>query len=149
MNRIDARYMNGQLFTKRTWQEGPVTVLWGQDEWVEPTKPPGSLGAPPKLPRVRGWLMRRTGWQMWRLDIRVTPPAGVDLETFGTKLLAQIPGGIRCPPIEEGNKAIWLVCGGWALDAGGALKQGEKVFDWMTGVDIATAQLRVQRTARS
>lgn len=140
---LDAVYADGQEFTERVWRQGPVTVLWNQPEWVTPDMGLQPIGAPP-LPKVRGWIMRRTGWRIWRLDIRVTPPDGVPLEEFGLRIVSQLPGGLRFPPIEAGNQAVWLAAGGWAHDAGGALEQAAKIFDWMTGIDVASAQLRVQ-----
>lgn len=148
MSVMDAVYADGQEYTEKVWREGPVTVLWGQPEWVTPDKGLQPLGPPPRLPLVRGRIMRWAGWRVWRLDIRVVPPEGEDLEEFGLRLIARIPGGVRFPPIEDGNRAVWLTCGGWARDAGGALVQAAKVFDWMTGIDIGSAQLRVQLNDR-
>lgn len=103
--------------------DGPLSMLWGIGEWVEPTHPE-------RMPECatfpRGRLHRMLGERPFCYMIRLEPHG--DLTAFGERMTALL----RTPPIKHppvaGDRALFMFGGVWAQRADLALRHVEDVL---------------------
>lgn len=129
----------GALLDEERLRNGPLDVFWGQDEWIEPSRPLPT-GDPPK----RRWWHRLLGFKPFALDMRLAPPESEDLYEWGAGLAAQLGLDLLNAP-RHGDRAIWLPGSVLAKNAGAALGSAGKVLRRLEGVHVSAVQVRVQR----
>lgn len=121
-------------------RDGPMIVMWGQSEWIEPSVPLPALplGALPKRTlRQRLWRVRP-----WRIDYRLKPTPGQTLNEFGRAIADQFGVNLLAAPGPD-DKAIWLIAGTWARNAPGAISSAGLLLKAMEDIQVVAVQVRV------
>lgn len=127
----------GDTFDVDRLVNGPITVMWGQDDYVESSKPL-------TYPDVRlSFLDRLRGKRAFRVDIRLVPFAGDTLQGLGKHISRRM--GIPFMADEDPeNKSVWLPGAGAYKDAGHALAGGAALLHKLSGVKVGAAQIGIE-----
>lgn len=136
MSEVVAKIDVGDLLDPEVARNGPVDVLWNQDEWI----PCNRVLQTPPIPR-RPWWARLLRMRPFFLLIRLEPGAGDDLADFGRRVSKRL--GVRWdgPPRDE-DRAVWLPGGVFAWNAGRALASSRRIFERLDGLNVVRAQVR-------
>jgi hypothetical protein len=127
------------LLDAEKMQHGPVQVLWNQNEWIEPGRALPTASRE-EFPKRNPWQRLRR-WRLFHILIRIAPPEGTDLETWGRELAVKLDHPIG--DMHEGDLAVWMTALGWAPNVGSALGSGGRLLSRMKDVKISQAQIRV------
>jgi hypothetical protein len=135
-----------ELLDDDAMKNGPMTVFWNQDEWVEPN------GDPLPEPTLDAWSHRPLKARLlrakpWAIEMRLAPPPDTDLGEWGNELTRCFGAELAAPP-KEGDKAVWMSFGTWARNAGEAVGSAGLAFKKMDGINLSAVQIRVSRVER-
>lgn len=120
-------------------KNGPMVVFWNQEGYI-PCNKPLRYGERPKVP----FAVRLRGWRPWRIEIRLAPPEGEDLQAFGHMLIERLD----LPKMEgapgDGDRGIFLPGGVVTPDAGSAIASAASIFKHLGGVEVSAVQVKVE-----
>lgn len=119
---------------------GPMVVMWGQEDYI-PVRDPQRFKLEPPKRRLIERLSRR---KPWRIMVRLQPPEGEDLELFGRKIAASLGIEGKWDSRDPSDKAVWLPASGWYPNAPAAIGAAGRVLNRLSDLPVAAVQVEVQ-----